>query len=382
MRLSALGTVIIFAFVVAALLVGVGASSYPRRVRAPATLTPSSGLLKMVSDQAGVVQAVHVKEGEWVLAGKPLVTVAVDQRLVDGRVSDLLKQATAEQIAAIDAQHAASVELSLVARRELAARRSAAAASLETLRARISLAEKQAALAEETLTRGRAAHMQGYVSGNQYRHWQSLAAAAQDRLLELREREEAGGRELAEIAAQERRIPLGEVQNGAHTLQLRSLIAEKQAGLATAGSVVIAAERPGRVVMLNVQAGQAVESGAAVAAIMPNGARLMAEAWVPSKDVGFLQVGDEVRLRFDSFPYQQFGAGRGRLVAISNAPLQNGATGNQPAFRVVVALERQSVRAHGREWPLLPGMQLQADIILERRPLSAWIAGQLVGTSR
>jgi membrane fusion protein len=42
-------------------------------------------------------------------------------------------------------------------------------------------------------------------------------------------------------------------------------------------------------------------------------------------------------------------------------------------FRITVALERQTVRAYGSEQPLTAGMQLEADVLLERRRLIEWI---------
>ncbi len=48
-------------------------------------------------------------------------------------------------------------------------------------------------------------------------------------------------------------------------------------------------------------------------------------------------------------------------------------TENQPHYRVIVALRRQSVMAYGMPEPLRPGMLLEADILGERRRLIEWI---------
>jgi len=42
-------------------------------------------------------------------------------------------------------------------------------------------------------------------------------------------------------------------------------------------------------------------------------------------------------------------------------------------YRVTVALERQHVIAYGKAAPLQPGMQLDADVLLERRRLVEWM---------
>jgi membrane fusion protein len=45
----------------------------------------------------------------------------------------------------------------------------------------------------------------------------------------------------------------------------------------------------------------------------------------------------------------------------------------EPAYRVKVALARQSIDAFGREVALQPDMTLSADIILEKRSLLEWL---------
>ena len=42
-------------------------------------------------------------------------------------------------------------------------------------------------------------------------------------------------------------------------------------------------------------------------------------------------------------------------------------------YRVTVRLESQTVRAYGKDEPLLPGMQVDADIMGERRRLYEWL---------
>jgi len=51
----------------------------------------------------------------------------------------------------------------------------------------------------------------------------------------------------------------------------------------------------------------------------------------------------------------------------------------EPAYRIKVALERQTISAFGREVPLQPDMTLRADIILERRSIIEWLLEPLLG---
>ena len=45
----------------------------------------------------------------------------------------------------------------------------------------------------------------------------------------------------------------------------------------------------------------------------------------------------------------------------------------EPLYRITVALDAQTVQAYGRGQPLVAGMQLDADVLLERRRLIEWI---------
>lgn len=42
-------------------------------------------------------------------------------------------------------------------------------------------------------------------------------------------------------------------------------------------------------------------------------------------------------------------------------------------YRIAVTLDRQAVQAYGRDVPLQPGMQLDADILLDQRRLYEWV---------
>lgn len=60
--------------------------------------------------------------------------------------------------------------------------------------------------------------------------------------------------------------------------------------------------------------------------------------------------------------------GTGELAALLGKAPASG-----PYYRIVVALERQTVRAFGQDEALKPGMTLEADILGERRRLWEWV---------
>ncbi|HVG47786.1 MAG TPA: HlyD family secretion protein, partial [Rubellimicrobium sp.] len=108
-----------------------------------------------------------------------------------------------------------------------------------------------------------------------------------------------------------------------------------------------------------------------------------AELFVPTRAIGFVEVGQDVRILYDAFPYQHFGTYRGRVAKISQTILTSSdvaapVTPREPAYRATVALERQDVDAYGKRMPLQPDMLLRADVILERRTLVQWILNPLL----
>lgn len=137
---------------------------------------------------------------------------------------------------------------------------------------------------------------------------------------------------------------------------------------------VLRAPVPGTVTMIAAQTGAAVSPTRPLLALLPEGATLEAHLLVPSRDAGLLRPAQTVVLRLDAFPYQRFGVQHGRVRRVAGSVQLPGESEgpvalDAPAFPVVVALDSGSVHAYGREWPLRPGLQLEADVILERLPL-------------
>jgi membrane fusion protein len=96
-----------------------------------------------------------------------------------------------------------------------------------------------------------------------------------------------------------------------------------------------------------------------------------------------------VLLRYAAFPYQKFGQHEGEVASVSRTAISpaelpqplvglvNPTGAGAPVYRITVALAHQSVQAYGEPLPLQPGMQLEADVLMERRRLVEWILDPL-----
>jgi membrane fusion protein len=146
---------------------------------------------------------------------------------------------------------------------------------------------------------------------------------------------------------------------------------------------LLSAPIAGRVSSLQAWVGKLAEPKMPALSIVPDGDVLEAELLVPARAIGFVSSGQTVHISYDTFPFQQFGFARGSVRTVSRTLLKpDEMVGpmllREPSYRVAVALERQTIRAYGAELPLEPDLQLEADILFDRRTLLAWILDPLL----
>ncbi len=146
---------------------------------------------------------------------------------------------------------------------------------------------------------------------------------------------------------------------------------------------VLRAPMTGRITRLTTALGAMAEAGLPLASIVPENARLEASLYVPSSSAGFVHIGTKVRLRYDAFPYQKFGAQTAKVTSISRTavngrelpfPVQT----DEPLYLVTAAIDKPVVSAFGHDEPLTPGSKFQADLVLENRRIWEWVIEPLL----
>ncbi len=113
-------------------------------------------------------------------------------------------------------------------------------------------------------------------------------------------------------------------------------------------------------------AGSYVQPGDVMAVVSPD-STLIAETYVPSKDIGLIQTGQPVRLQVDAFNYNQWGLLTGRVIDIANDfTLSNG----EPVFKVRCQLSQSYLSlTNGYRGKLKKGMTVQTRFQVARRSL-------------
>jgi HlyD family secretion protein len=125
----------------------------------------------------------------------------------------------------------------------------------------------------------------------------------------------------------------------------------------------------GVVLSLNLQnTGEVVQPGQTLAEIAPQKVPLVLSAVLPNQEAGFVEKGMSVQVKFDAYPYQDYGIIPGKVVSISSDAKADERLG--AVYRVEVALDRNYVTAQQEKIFFKAGQTATADIIIRRRRIA------------
>lgn len=138
---------------------------------------------------------------------------------------------------------------------------------------------------------------------------------------------------------------------------------------------VLRAPVNGTVFQLEVDsAGAVLQPGEPIAQVAPKGDPLIFRAQIPSTENGFLEVGMPVKLKFDAYPFQDYGIVPGQLRWISpDSRVEQTAQGNIEFFELEIELDRTHIEAQGKRIALTPGQTATAEVVIRQRRLIDFI---------
>ena len=373
------------AALVALILFFLSIAQYARKETVIGYLTPTFGTAKIFAPQQGYIKELHVKEGQDVAEGAPLLTVVTAQIAASG--DDV--NATVLAVLALQRD---------LVNRQIAAEERRSASEHERLTALFKGIELETAQLEDQrkIQNERLKLSESFVSSAA-----TLSASGAMAAVELKRREQAALEQKQNLASLDQQITARRTQltDARHTLEqlpivaaervrlLRSdlsLIEQRVAEVNGRRAYVIKAPTSGRVSTLQATVGQIADPRHRQLEIIPLDSTLQAELFFPTRAFGFVRPGQQVRILYDAFPYQKFGTYRGSVTKVSQTILtSNDAAGpialKEPAYRVTVALERPDIDAYGLKIPLQPDMLLKADVILDQRSLMRWLLDPVLG---
>ena len=375
--------VCLLALSVLAMLLFLLRAPYTRKETVLGYLAPASGTARIHASQTGVVAAVHAKEGDEVEAGQALFSIDTAQIAANGRdVNAMVFNAIQEQRNRLLQQISAEAQRTHIDRLRLESLITGTRAEIHHLKLQIASQEERIQIAERQLTNGEMLKAQGFVSGADTDRRRAELLEQKQSLASLLQQQTARQSQLSEQQFALEQLPATSTERLRVLQGEASALEQRGAEISGRGAYVILSPIQGKISGLQATVGQMADPRLLLATVLPGDSRLQAELFVPTHSIGFIKPGQNVKLLYDAFPYQNFGAYGGKVLQVSRTVLTaSDAAGpislKEPAYRVTVWLDRPDVDAHGERVPLQPDMLLRADIFLDQRPLMDWILDPL-----
>jgi membrane fusion protein len=344
---------------------------YASRAQVKGVVAFDGGIARVYPSAPAEIRRFHVANGARVAAGAPLVTLSIAQGR-GGLSGQLGLLAAQDQALARQQQLAGELGRSAIA--ALEQQRSSLAASIASLERQRQLAAGQAKLAESGRRRAARLAAEGAGTQRQVEDSRSALLARNAELEQIGERLIDQRQALQAVAAQIAQRQLEAQRSDAELSAQRAALGEQRSALGRESEITLTAPIAGEVGDISAEVGQRARPDSSLVTIVPAGSRLEVWLFAPTRAVGFVRPGQEVRLFFDAFPYQKYGAGLGRIASVSRVPIEPAALDpalgiQEPVFRIRVALDRPVPRLADAEAGMRPGMTLSANLVLERRSL-------------
>lgn len=368
--------------------------TFTRKERIKGWLVPERGLVRVFAPHPGSVTRISVREGDVVNKGDVLLALSAELRSsTAGATREEIVRRLASRSTSMASESALENSRFQQQQLELKQRLAVIATEQKLLGQELDLQRTRVRLAQQVLAKERDLRARDLITEPRlYRTEQDMLEQV-GRLHTFERQQATLVRDKGQVELALKELPLrlqtrqGEIARNVAALEQELAEAE------TKRELVLSAPQRGVVSTIQAEPGGSAQTSAPLVTIVPEGSLLQAELFAPGRAIGFLRSGQRVLLRYAAFPYQKFGLYEGTVSTISRsaaspAELSQPLTGlsslyaaNEPLYRVIVSLARQQATAYGREVPLQPGMQLEADVLIENRRLVEWMLEPLLTVS-
>ncbi|WP_199100955.1 HlyD family type I secretion periplasmic adaptor subunit [Dyella sp. ASV21] len=379
---------------------------------APGKIVPNGEVKTIQSQDTAVVIAIHVKDGQRVRQGAPLIDLdATDASTEASRAQSDLYATQAEVarahalLEAIEHQHPPTLEAnpSLGSKAEQLAEQHVLdgeyadyVSNLKKMKADIT--QSQASLRETEDEISKLSHLlpieqqkekdyaelitKGYVGRHDYYNEQQAViqvqqdlAAQQDKHAEIMAALDAATRKKEAYVDDVRRSWLEKIHDD--NQKANELVQDLTKAKQHKRLMHLTAPVDGTVQQLAIHTiGGVVTPAQTLATIVPTGSTLLVEAIVDNQDIGFVKEGMPAEIKVETFPFTRYGTLKGTVTQVSNDAKQDDKLGL--IFTAEVALPRDTMQIDDRLIKLTPGMAVTTEIKTGRRRIISYVLSPLV----
>jgi hemolysin D len=354
-------------------------------------LEPKGKTLRLDAAVSGTIARIRVEEGQPVKAGQSLVelesTVIINnleeaEAKLNGQTDRLsqLQQMRAQQQMTQRTQQQQNQAQALEQAAQVTKTQDNLLANQEAIASAQTLLQKD----QTRVDRFRALQNQGVLSGSQVEDAERTMIENQQRLQQNQAELQQTRSEIQKQQSTYQRLlregELAQISNLKQDQELQAQIGDLQAEIAQSQKQIqslkyqwqqriLYAPVDGTVFQLPLQnPGAVVQPGTLVAQLAPKGVPIVLRSQMSSEDMGFLRVGLPVKVKFDAYPFQDYGIIPGRLTWISpDSKLVPIGQGQREIFELEIELAQSYIQTAHQRIPLTPGQTATAEVIIRQR---------------
>jgi adhesin transport system membrane fusion protein len=121
--------------------------------------------------------------------------------------------------------------------------------------------------------------------------------------------------------------------------------------------------------------GGIVGAGAPIMEISPLGPRVLVEARIRPRDIGFVRVGQLAEVKLSGYDFNVYGGLEGKIEYIGPDAVnpEGDKSGEGGYYRATIAADRNNLRMKGKPLPVIPGMTAQVEIKTGERSVLSYL---------
>lgn len=374
--LTVLTYVILFILVITAIFLF--NSYYTKKATVQGYIFPLTGYTKVYTQLSGVLSDIYVAEGERVDVGQPLFKVGTKISLAnDASYHDLIASNLAQ--ISINIKGQIDVEKNLLNNtlvqidydiKSLTEQISVLRSQQEVYMQRVKINQDVVDDYQRLASVGHASRLDLGMQRYGLLSLHQAGIAIDSEIISLT-RQLTDRKNQKMIAALESKRRLSDLQSQLYDI-------ENQLAAANFSSEnIVTSPRSGIVTGITYAEGSMVSQGGGLLSILPAEPNFHGVVYVPTTSIGFMRIGQSVRVRVRAFPYQRFGIIEGTVIEVADVATNYDhyfdVSIPELSYRVFVRLNNEKIFAYGKSYDLRLGMEIEADVMLDERSLLQWL---------
>lgn len=356
--------------------------SYTKKTTVQGQLLPEQGIIRVYSPIKAKVIKKQIKNGDTVKKGDVLYIVTSERNTKNGDINKVIIERLNSQINELESeQNNIKIQFEDYCL-SIDKQNKKIQDAVNSLEKRTVTQRKKLYLIDKELSRYKTLMNTGVISPSLLEQQQTRQLDQQDTLDSLRLQKETLQQQQLSLLSDKLEKKNAYTAQNSQLIQSIMSLKNERSQYESNKEIIITAPIDGIISNALPESGQSVDPEKTLLSIIPQVSKLEAVLYVSSSDIGFIYEGQEILIRYESFPYEKFGQYRGIVSGISHSSINYDETSDtyffnkdkgKPLYIVKAKIMKQSVTTYGNQSALLPGMQLEADIMTETRKIYEWV---------